>query len=159
MSEADPPDIVIGVDTHKYTHAAVAVTEFGARLAAKMASLTVGRGTQDGVDVGPLIDEAAQRKVADLVADAVGRGATVLAGGGEHDGAGYFYAPTVLTGVPAETRPDDNVTATGPETPFTSCRSNWRQKVSCEVSSTATSACICQRQESCTGRAKARPRP
>ena len=33
MSEADPPDIVIGVDTHKHTHAAVAVTEFGARLA------------------------------------------------------------------------------------------------------------------------------
>ena len=65
-----------------------------------MAALTVGRGTQDGVDVGPLIDEAAQQKVADLVADAVDRGATVLTGGGEHDGAGYFYAPTVLTGVP-----------------------------------------------------------
>jgi len=86
-----------------YVHESI-IEEFGARLAAKMASLTVGRGTQDGVDVGPLIDEAAQRKVADLVADAVGRGATVLAGGGEHDGAGYFYAPTVLTGVPADAR-------------------------------------------------------
>ena len=83
-----------------YVHESI-IEEFGARLAAKMASQTVGRGTQDGVDVGPLIDEAAQRKVADLVADAVGRGATVLTGGGEHDGAGYFYAPTVLTGVPA----------------------------------------------------------
>ena len=86
-----------------YVHESI-IEEFGARLAAKMASLTVGPGTQDGVDVGPLIDEAAQRKVADLVADAVGRGATVLTGGGEHDGAGYFYAPTVLTGVPADAR-------------------------------------------------------
>jgi len=86
-----------------YVHESI-LEEFGARLAAKMASLTVGRGTQDGVDVGPLIDEAAQQKVADLVADAVGRGATVLTGGGEHDGAGYFYAPTVLTGVPADAR-------------------------------------------------------
>ena len=86
-----------------YVHESI-IEEFGARLAAKMASLTVGRGTQDGVDVGPLIDEAAQRKVTDLVADAVGRGATVLTGGGEHDGAGYFYAPTVLTGVPADAR-------------------------------------------------------
>ncbi len=86
-----------------YVHESI-IEEFGARLAAKMAALTVGRGTQDGVDVGPLIDEAAQRKVTDLVADAVGRGATVLTGGAEHGGAGYFYAPTVLTGVPADAR-------------------------------------------------------
>ena len=86
-----------------YVHESI-IEEFGARLAAKMAALTVGRGTQDGVDVGPLIDEAAQRKVTDLVADAVSRGATVLTGGAEHDGAGYFYAPTVLTGVPADAR-------------------------------------------------------
>ena len=86
-----------------YVHESI-IDEFGARLAAKMAALTVGRGTQDGVDVGPLIDEAAQRKVTDLVADAVGRGATVLTGGAEHGGAGYFYAPTVLTGVPADAR-------------------------------------------------------
>jgi len=86
-----------------YVHESI-IEEFGARLAAKMAALTVGRGTQDGVDVGPLIDEAAQRKVTDLVADAVIRGATVLTGGAEHDGAGYFYAPTVLTGVPADAR-------------------------------------------------------
>ena len=86
-----------------YVHESI-IEEFGARLAAKMAALTVGRGTQDGVNVGPLIDEAAQRKVADLVADAVGRGATVLTGGEEHGGAGYFYEPTVLTGVPADAR-------------------------------------------------------
>jgi succinate-semialdehyde dehydrogenase/glutarate-semialdehyde dehydrogenase len=86
-----------------YAHESI-IEEFGRRLAAKMAAATVGRGTQDGVTVGPLIDEAAQRKVADLVADAVGRGATVLTGGEEPGGAGYFYAPTVLTGVPADAR-------------------------------------------------------
>jgi succinate-semialdehyde dehydrogenase/glutarate-semialdehyde dehydrogenase len=86
-----------------YVHESI-IEEFGTRLAAKMAALTVGRGTQDGVNVGPLIDEAAQRKVTDLVADAVGRGATVLTGGGERGGVGYFYEPTVLTGVPAEAR-------------------------------------------------------
>ena len=103
-----------------YVHESI-IEEFGARLAAKMASLTVGRGTQDGVDVGPLIDEAAQQKVADLVADAVGRGATVLTGGGEHDGAGYFYAPTVLTGVPADARMagEEIFGPVAPLTPFT----------------------------------------
>jgi succinate-semialdehyde dehydrogenase/glutarate-semialdehyde dehydrogenase len=86
-----------------YVHESI-IGEFGRRLAERMASLTVGRGTQDGVNVGPLIDEAAQRKVIDLVADAVGRGATVLTGGGERGGAGYFYEPTVLTNVPADAR-------------------------------------------------------
>jgi succinate-semialdehyde dehydrogenase / glutarate-semialdehyde dehydrogenase len=86
-----------------YVHESV-IDEFGARLAKEMAALTVGRGTQEGVTVGPLIDEAAQRKVTDLVADAVRRGATVLTGGGERAGTGYFYEPTVLTGVPADAR-------------------------------------------------------
>lgn len=86
-----------------YVHESV-IHEFGSRLAEKMASLTVGKGTQEGVSVGPLIDQAAQQKVIDLVADAVGRGATVLTGGGGRRGAGYFYEPTVLTGVPADAR-------------------------------------------------------
>jgi succinate-semialdehyde dehydrogenase/glutarate-semialdehyde dehydrogenase len=86
-----------------YVHESI-IGEFGVRLAAKMAALTVGRGTQDGVAVDPLIDEAAQRKVVDLVGDAVGRGATVLTGGGARAGAGYFYEPTVLTDVPADAR-------------------------------------------------------
>jgi succinate-semialdehyde dehydrogenase / glutarate-semialdehyde dehydrogenase len=86
-----------------YVHESI-IGEFGVRLAERMASLTVGRGTQDGVNVGPLIDEAAQQKVTDLVADAVGRGATVLTGGGARGGAGYFYEPTVLTNVPADAR-------------------------------------------------------
>jgi succinate-semialdehyde dehydrogenase/glutarate-semialdehyde dehydrogenase len=75
------------------------IDEFGRRLAARMASLSVGRGTDEGVAVGPLIDEAALRKVETLVADAVERGATVLTGGSTPGGEGFFYPPTVLTGV------------------------------------------------------------
>jgi succinate-semialdehyde dehydrogenase / glutarate-semialdehyde dehydrogenase len=78
------------------------IDEFGRRLADRMASLPVGRGTDPGVTVGPLIDEAALRKVESLVADAVDRGATVLTGGSATAGDGYFYPPTVLTGVPRE---------------------------------------------------------
>ncbi len=80
------------------------IDEFGVRLAKKMAAMPVGRGTEDGVRVGPLIDEAAQRKVTELVADAVARGAEVLTGGETPVGDGYFYPPTVLTGVPRQAR-------------------------------------------------------
>jgi succinate-semialdehyde dehydrogenase/glutarate-semialdehyde dehydrogenase len=78
------------------------IDEFGRRLADRMASLPVGRGTEPGVSVGPLIDEAALRKVESLVADAVDRGATVLTGGSASVGDGYFYPPTVLIGVPRD---------------------------------------------------------
>jgi succinate-semialdehyde dehydrogenase/glutarate-semialdehyde dehydrogenase len=86
-----------------YVHESV-IEEFGARLADRMSQLTVGDGTREGVDVGPLIDRAAQDKVDELVRDAVDRGATVLTGTGRREGEGYFYSPTVLTGVPAEAR-------------------------------------------------------
>ncbi|WP_448437933.1 NAD-dependent succinate-semialdehyde dehydrogenase [Mycolicibacterium elephantis] len=86
-----------------YVHASV-IDEFGRRLAERMGALTVGRGTDDGVNVGPLIDAAALRKVESLVDDAVGRGARVLTGGSPMDGAGFFYAPTVLTGVPRDAK-------------------------------------------------------
>ena len=86
-----------------YVHQSVA-DEFGRRLAEKMGGLAVGRGTQEGVTVGPLIDQAAQTKVTELVADAVDRGATVLTGGSAPEGAGYFFTPTVLTGVSPEAR-------------------------------------------------------
>ncbi|RDH76142.1 NAD-dependent succinate-semialdehyde dehydrogenase [Mycolicibacterium moriokaense] len=84
-----------------YVQAAV-IDEFGRRLAERMASLPVGRGTDAGVRVGPLIDGAALRKVEALVADAVERGATVLTGGAAPAGDGYFYPPTVLAGVPRD---------------------------------------------------------
>jgi succinate-semialdehyde dehydrogenase/glutarate-semialdehyde dehydrogenase len=80
------------------------IDEFGRRMADRMAGLVVGRGTDDGVNVGPLIDEAAQDKVSELVADAVSRGATVLTGGQRPAGEGYFYPPTVLTGVTPDAR-------------------------------------------------------
>jgi succinate-semialdehyde dehydrogenase/glutarate-semialdehyde dehydrogenase len=54
--------------------------------------------------VGPLIDDDQRGKVAELVDDAVGKGATAVVGGERLDGQGYFYAPTVLSDVPAEAR-------------------------------------------------------
>src|SRR5690606_10610611 len=86
-----------------YVHESLA-EEFGRRLAEQLGGFTLGRGTDEGVRVGPLIDEAAQRKVADLVADAVDKGATVLTGGSAPDRDGYFYSPTVLTDVPRDAR-------------------------------------------------------
>ncbi|RNM16176.1 NAD-dependent succinate-semialdehyde dehydrogenase [Nocardioides pocheonensis] len=86
-----------------HVHESVA-EEFGRRLAERMGALTVGRGTEDGVDVGPLIDDKQQAKVAELVDDAVSKGATCVTGGRVPDGAGYFYEPTVLTGVPSDAR-------------------------------------------------------
>jgi succinate-semialdehyde dehydrogenase/glutarate-semialdehyde dehydrogenase len=94
------------------------IDEFGRRLAARMASLSVGRGTNDGVAVGPLIDKAALNKVETLVADAVGRGATVLTGGSAPGGDGFFYPPTVLTGVPRDAEMCDQEIF-GPVAPLT----------------------------------------
>ncbi|MGV0603480.1 NAD-dependent succinate-semialdehyde dehydrogenase [Mycolicibacterium sp. XJ1904] len=86
-----------------FVHASM-IDEFGRRLAERMAALRVGRGTEEGVNVGPLVDDAALHKVQDLVDDAVGRGARVLTGGTAVSGEGYFYSPTVLTGVPRDAR-------------------------------------------------------
>ena len=74
--------------------------EFAQRLADRMGSLKVGRGTEEGVTVGPLIDEDQRSKVRDLVEDAVAKGARVLCGGGAPSGPGYFFEPTVLSPVP-----------------------------------------------------------
>ena len=84
-------------------HADVAA-EFTARLTERMGALRVGRGTEEGVDVGPLVDSATREKVTDLVGDAVGKGATVRCGGEAVGDRGYFYAPTVLSDVPADAR-------------------------------------------------------
>ncbi|MFJ9391771.1 NAD-dependent succinate-semialdehyde dehydrogenase [Nocardioides sp. NPDC101246] len=73
--------------------------EFAKAVAERTASLVVGSGLEDGVQIGPLIDEAAVEKVAEHIADATGGGATVLAGGGVHDRGGRFFAPTVLAEV------------------------------------------------------------
>jgi succinate-semialdehyde dehydrogenase/glutarate-semialdehyde dehydrogenase len=76
--------------------------EFAEKLAAKLGEMKVGRGTEEGVEVGPLIDGNQRDKVSELVEDATGKGAKVLVGGGARDGAGYFFDPTVLSDVPPE---------------------------------------------------------
>ncbi len=78
--------------------------EFAEKLAEKMGALTLGRGVDESTDVGPLIDDSQRGKVADLVTDAIGRGATAVVGGQARDGAGYFYNPTVLTDIPDDAK-------------------------------------------------------
>ena len=78
-----------------HVHEGVA-EEFAGRLAERLSGMRVGRGTEPGVEVGPLIDEDGRSKVTALVRDAVDRGASVVTGGEPLPGAGYFYRPTVL---------------------------------------------------------------
>src|SRR4051812_43640245 len=78
--------------------------EFTSKLAEKLGAMKVGRGTEEDVKVGPLIDDDQRSKVAELVEDATGKGAEVVLGGTKRDGAGYFFDPTVLAGVPDDAR-------------------------------------------------------
>jgi succinate-semialdehyde dehydrogenase/glutarate-semialdehyde dehydrogenase len=95
--------------------------EFSRRLAEQMGSLRIGRGSEEGVQVGPLIEAKARDKVQHLVDDAITRGARVLVGGEPVDGPGYFYRPTVLAGVPpdAEMARTEIFGPVAPITPFT----------------------------------------
>jgi succinate-semialdehyde dehydrogenase/glutarate-semialdehyde dehydrogenase len=86
-----------------HVHESVA-EEFSEKLAEKMGALKIGRGTEDDNEVGPLIDEDQRSKVAELVDDAVEKGAKAVVGGSRVDGAGYFYEPTVLSGVSDDAR-------------------------------------------------------
>ncbi len=74
--------------------------EFAERLASRMGAMKIGPGIDDGVQVGPLVDAAAVQKVSELVANALDSGARILTGAKTVGERGYFYAPTVLTGVP-----------------------------------------------------------
>ncbi|CAA9396961.1 MAG: Succinate-semialdehyde dehydrogenase [NAD(P)+] [uncultured Nocardioides sp.] len=74
--------------------------DFSRRLAERMGALVVGDGTEDGVQVGPLITAKAQAGVHELVTEAVSSGARALTGGQVGEGAGHFYPPTVLVDVP-----------------------------------------------------------
>ena len=78
--------------------------EFTEKLAAKLGAMKVGRGTEEDVKVGPLIDGTQRDKVDELVRDATGKGAQAVLGGTARDGAGYFYEPTVLAGVRDDAR-------------------------------------------------------
>ncbi|MFI2228630.1 NAD-dependent succinate-semialdehyde dehydrogenase [Nocardia testacea] len=73
--------------------------EFAERLTARVAAMTIGRGTEAEVTIGPLIDDNAVAKTGELVTDALARGAVLRTGGSRIDGPGSFYRPTVLTGV------------------------------------------------------------
>ncbi|HMH59160.1 MAG TPA: NAD-dependent succinate-semialdehyde dehydrogenase [Galbitalea sp.] len=73
--------------------------EFARRVTERVKGFTVGRGTEDGVTIGPLINADAVAKATSLVEDAVNRGATLLVGGSAIDGEGTFFAPTVVSGV------------------------------------------------------------
>ncbi len=78
--------------------------EFAGKFAARMAEMTPGRGTEDSSKIGPLIDAKSRNKVDDLVQDAVSSGAVAVVGGAAVDGPGYFYQPTVLKDVAADSR-------------------------------------------------------
>ena len=73
--------------------------EFARRVTERVVALRIGRGTEEGIGIGPLINDTAVDKTDDLVRDAVAKGATLLAGGSRVEGVGSFYQPTVLTGV------------------------------------------------------------
>ena len=78
--------------------------EFSRRLAERLGALSVGDGLAEGVQVGPLVEPKALRKVQELVDDAVQRGAEVICGGSRPERPGYFYRPTVLSGVDPSSR-------------------------------------------------------
>ncbi|GAA0582135.1 NAD-dependent succinate-semialdehyde dehydrogenase [Paractinoplanes ferrugineus] len=73
--------------------------EFSRRLAERMSSLVVGPGTDEKTQVGPLVNEDTVAKVDSLVRDAVQGGAKVVTGGTRPAGPGFYYPPTVLTGL------------------------------------------------------------
>jgi succinate-semialdehyde dehydrogenase / glutarate-semialdehyde dehydrogenase len=85
-------------------HESVAA-EFERRVTERTAALPVGRGTEDGVKIGPLIDEDAVAKAVELVTDAVERGARVTTGGSAIDGRGSYFQPTVV----ADVRPGSKI--------------------------------------------------
>ncbi|WP_131742018.1 NADP-dependent succinic semialdehyde dehydrogenase [Actinomadura roseirufa] len=78
--------------------------EFERRFVEAMTALSVGDPMRESTDVGPLATERGRADVEELVADATGKGATVLCGGRRPDGPGWFYPPTVLSGVTPEMR-------------------------------------------------------
>jgi succinate-semialdehyde dehydrogenase/glutarate-semialdehyde dehydrogenase len=72
---------------------------FAAKLKAAVAGLKVGDGLEPGTDLGPLVNMAAVEKVEAHIADALAKGATVIAGGRRHALGGSFFEPTIVTGV------------------------------------------------------------
>ncbi|MDX6286266.1 MAG: succinate-semialdehyde dehydrogenase / glutarate-semialdehyde dehydrogenase [Frankiales bacterium] len=86
-----------------YVHASIA-DEFTEKLAERMGALRIGRGTEADADVGPLIDATQNEKVAELVDDAIGKGAKAVVGGAKREGPGHFFEPTVLRDIAPDAR-------------------------------------------------------
>lgn len=78
--------------------------EFTRLFVERMAGFTVARGTDPASTIGPMVDAATRDKIESLVAGAIEDGAQIALGGERLPGAGYFYQPTVLTGVPHDAR-------------------------------------------------------
>ncbi|MFT4167037.1 MAG: NAD-dependent succinate-semialdehyde dehydrogenase [Microlunatus sp.] len=117
FSDADVDAAVTGAMTAKFrnigqactaanrfiVHAAVA-DEFVAKVTERVQAMKVGNGLDEGVAIGPLIDSVAVDSTDELVADALGNGASVTVGGNRIERPGFFYAPTVLRDVQPGTR-------------------------------------------------------
>jgi succinate-semialdehyde dehydrogenase/glutarate-semialdehyde dehydrogenase len=84
-----------------YVQAPIA-QEFSRRLAERMGALVLGPGTEDGTQVGPLVNQEALDKVSSLVSEAIDAGARALLGGAAPDRAGFYYEPTVLIDVASD---------------------------------------------------------
>lgn len=87
------------VCTNRFYVQAGVYDAFAEKLAAEVAKVKVGNGFENGVQIGPLIDARALAKVESHLADAVSKGASILAGGKRHALGGTFFEPTVVTGV------------------------------------------------------------
>ena len=115
FADADVDAAVEGAMVAKMRHSAETCTaanrffveapvaaEFTEKMAAAMGAMTVGDGLTEGVTCGPMINAAAIESIDGLVRAAVGAGATTAVGGGPLDGPGFFYEPTVLGDVDAD---------------------------------------------------------
>jgi succinate-semialdehyde dehydrogenase/glutarate-semialdehyde dehydrogenase len=76
--------------------------EFAAKLAARMGELRMGPGTDEQTQIGPMVNRKAVDGIADKVNRSVDAGAKAVLGGEPVEGGGFFYPPTVLTGVPRD---------------------------------------------------------
>jgi len=86
-------------------HVADAVREeFTTKMVHRMQAQQLGRGSEEGTDVGPLINQSQVDTCQELVDDAVAKGAKVLCGGSAPDRVGTYFTPTVLGDVPADAR-------------------------------------------------------
>ena len=77
---------------------------FSKKLADAVRALKVGNGADEGIEIGPLIDQKAIDKVDRMVAEAIDAGAEAIVGGKKHAAGAQFYAPTVLANVSREMR-------------------------------------------------------